>query len=156
MQFVFFRLTIAATLLPVAEGGPDAAVVIDVLRATTTIAWSLANGAEAIQAFADLRELEAAAAAWALGLHLAAAALHRAGVAAARRGHGGAFPVARGHQFGKGALEDDLAAEFSGSGAEVQDVVGGAHDVGVVFDDQDGVAEVAEFVEDADQARRVA
>jgi 2-phosphosulfolactate phosphatase len=39
-------------------------VVIDVLRATTTIAWSLQNGAEAIQAFADLGELEAVAAAW--------------------------------------------------------------------------------------------
>ncbi|MEB3167008.1 MAG: 2-phosphosulfolactate phosphatase, partial [Cyanobacteriota bacterium] len=51
-------------VLPVSEGGPDAAVVIDVLRATTTIAWSLQNGAEAIQAFADLGELEAAAAAW--------------------------------------------------------------------------------------------
>jgi 2-phosphosulfolactate phosphatase len=51
-------------VLPVAEGGPDAAVVIDVLRATTTIAWSLENGAEAIQAFADLTALEAAAAAW--------------------------------------------------------------------------------------------
>ncbi len=48
----------------VAEGGPDAAVVIDVLRATTTIAWSLKNGAEAIQAFADLTELNTAAAAW--------------------------------------------------------------------------------------------
>jgi 2-phosphosulfolactate phosphatase len=45
-------------------GGPDAAVVIDVLRATTTIAWSLQNGAEAIQAFADLGALETAAAAW--------------------------------------------------------------------------------------------
>jgi 2-phosphosulfolactate phosphatase len=51
-------------VLPVAEGGPDAAVVIDVLRATTTIAWALENGAEAIQAFADLGELDAAAAAW--------------------------------------------------------------------------------------------
>ncbi len=47
-----------------AEGGADAAVVIDVLRATTTIAWSLQNGAEAIEAFADLDSLEAAAAAW--------------------------------------------------------------------------------------------
>ena len=51
-------------VLPVAEGGPDAAVVIDVLRATTTIAWSLENGAEAIQAFADLAELDRMAAAW--------------------------------------------------------------------------------------------
>jgi len=49
---------------PPQDGGPDAAVVIDVLRATTTIAWSLQNGAEAIQAFADLGALEAAAAAW--------------------------------------------------------------------------------------------
>jgi 2-phosphosulfolactate phosphatase len=46
------------------QGGPDAAVVIDVLRATTTIAWSLQNGAEAIEAFADLAALEAAAEAW--------------------------------------------------------------------------------------------
>ena len=43
---------------------PDAAVVIDVLRATTTIAWSLHNGAEAVQAFANLDDLRAAAAAW--------------------------------------------------------------------------------------------
>ncbi|MCP9810125.1 2-phosphosulfolactate phosphatase family protein [Cyanobium sp. HWJ4-Hawea] len=51
---------------------PDAAVVIDVLRATTTIAWSLQNGAEAIQAFADLDELESAAAAWPADLCLRA------------------------------------------------------------------------------------
>ena len=43
---------------------PDAAVVIDVLRATTTIAWALHNGAEAVQAFADLDDLKAAAQAW--------------------------------------------------------------------------------------------
>lgn len=49
---------------PVEAGGPDAAVVIDVLRATTTIAWALHNGAEAVQAFADLEALKAAAAAW--------------------------------------------------------------------------------------------
>ena len=47
-----------------AEGGPDAAVVIDVLRATTTIAWALQNGAEAIQAFADLDRFDLAARAW--------------------------------------------------------------------------------------------
>jgi 2-phosphosulfolactate phosphatase len=45
-------------------GTPDAAVVIDVLRATTTIAWALHNGAEAVQAFADLESLKTAAAAW--------------------------------------------------------------------------------------------
>ena len=36
---------------------PDAAVVIDVLRATTTIARALHNGAEAVQTFADLDKL---------------------------------------------------------------------------------------------------
>ncbi|MEY2644581.1 MAG: hypothetical protein RLZZ611_1230 [Cyanobacteriota bacterium] len=65
MQISYFHTSEAVPAVhPVAEGGPDAAVVIDVLRATTTIAWSLQNGAEAIQAFADLNELERAAAAW--------------------------------------------------------------------------------------------
>ncbi|MFN5193214.1 MAG: 2-phosphosulfolactate phosphatase family protein [Cyanobacteriota bacterium] len=65
MKLSYFHTSEAVPpVLPPAEGGPDAAVVIDVLRATTTIAWSLANGAEAIEAFADLGELEAAAAAW--------------------------------------------------------------------------------------------
>ena len=65
MQISYFHTSEAVPpVRPVAEGGPDAAVVIDVLRATTTIAWALQNGAEAIQAFADLAELEAAAAAW--------------------------------------------------------------------------------------------
>ncbi len=65
VQISYFHTSEAVPAVrPAAEGGPDAAVVIDVLRATTTIAWSLSNGAEAIQAFADLGELEAAAAAW--------------------------------------------------------------------------------------------
>jgi 2-phosphosulfolactate phosphatase len=65
MQLSYFHTSESVPpVLATAEGGPDAAVVIDVLRATTTIAWSLQNGAEAIQAFADLGELEAAAAAW--------------------------------------------------------------------------------------------
>jgi 2-phosphosulfolactate phosphatase len=73
MQISYFHTSEAVpAVLPPAEGGPDAAVVIDVLRATTTIAWSLQNGAEAIQAFADLAELEAAAAAWPADLTLKA------------------------------------------------------------------------------------
>jgi 2-phosphosulfolactate phosphatase len=65
VQLSYFHTSEAVPpVLPVAEGGPDAAVVIDVLRATTTIAWALQNGAEAIQAFADLGELEAVAQAW--------------------------------------------------------------------------------------------
>lgn len=43
---------------------PDCAVVIDVLRATTTIATALAAGAEAVQAFSDLDELMAASERW--------------------------------------------------------------------------------------------
>lgn len=43
---------------------PDCAVVIDVLRATTTIATALNAGAEAVQAFRDLDELMAASDAW--------------------------------------------------------------------------------------------
>ena len=37
---------------------PETAVVIDVLRATTTIAWALHNGAEAIETFSDLEKLK--------------------------------------------------------------------------------------------------
>lgn len=47
-----------------ADCQPEAAVVIDVLRATTTIAWALHNGAEAVEAFADLQRLNATAEAW--------------------------------------------------------------------------------------------
>ena len=47
-----------------ADVQPEAAVVIDVLRATTTIACALSNGAEAVQAFADLETLHATASAW--------------------------------------------------------------------------------------------
>ncbi len=43
---------------------PDAAVVIDVLRATTTIAWALHHGAEAVQTFSDLDQLKQTAAQW--------------------------------------------------------------------------------------------
>ncbi len=65
MQISYFHSSeCVPAVKPVVEGGPDAAVVIDVLRATTTIAWSLQNGAEAIEAFASLPELEDAAAAW--------------------------------------------------------------------------------------------
>lgn len=46
------------------DGQPDCAVVIDVLRATTTIATALAAGAEAVQVFADLDELKQVSARW--------------------------------------------------------------------------------------------
>jgi len=43
---------------------PDAAVVIDVLRATTTIAFALHNGAESVQVFDDLDDLRQVAEKW--------------------------------------------------------------------------------------------
>jgi 2-phosphosulfolactate phosphatase len=46
------------------ENLPDCAVVIDVLRATTTIATALNAGAEAVQAFRQIEELMQASAAW--------------------------------------------------------------------------------------------
>ena len=65
MQISYFHTSeTVPPLSPPGEGGPDAAVVIDVLRATTTIAWALHNGAEAIQTVADLAALDAAARAW--------------------------------------------------------------------------------------------
>ncbi len=43
---------------------PDCAVVIDVLRATTTIATALGNGAEAVQAFSSMDELLQVSSTW--------------------------------------------------------------------------------------------
>ena len=48
----------------VPEISPDVAVVIDVLRATTTISWALKNGADSIQVFADLDLLKESAIKW--------------------------------------------------------------------------------------------
>jgi len=53
-----------------ASNKADAAVVIDVLRATTTIAWALQNGAEAVQTFSDLDELRSSAEQWPADLRL--------------------------------------------------------------------------------------
>ncbi len=43
---------------------PESAVVIDVLRASTTISCALHHGAEAVQTFADLDELKRVSALW--------------------------------------------------------------------------------------------
>ena len=48
----------------VPETDPDIAVVIDVLRATTTISWALKNGADSIQVFSDLDLLKQTAMQW--------------------------------------------------------------------------------------------
>jgi 2-phosphosulfolactate phosphatase len=43
---------------------PDCAIAIDVLRATTTMATALANGAEAVQVFSSIDQLMQASEAW--------------------------------------------------------------------------------------------
>lgn len=61
-------MTINLTYYHVASDVPDKnfdiAVVIDVLRATTTISWALVNGADSIQVFSDLDLLKAKANHW--------------------------------------------------------------------------------------------
>ena len=54
------------------------------------------------------------------------------------------------------ACGEQSAAELAGAGAEIEEVVGGADDVGVVLDDEDGVAEIAELFHDADELGGVA
>ena len=61
-----------------------------------------------------------------------------------------------GGDFGDRAGGEELATEFAGARAEVEQVVGGANDVGVVLDDEDGVAKVTQRVQDADQLGRIA
>ncbi len=64
--------------------------------------------------------------------------------------------VGVGFDFCQGAGGEELAAELASAGAEVEEIVGGAEDVGIMLDDDDGVAEVAEIFEDADEANGVA
>lgn len=59
-----------------------------------------------------------------------------------------------GDLFG-GAFGDDGAAVFAGFGADVDEVVGLGEDVGVVLDDDDGVAFVDEAVKEVDEAGHV-
>ena len=54
------------------------------------------------------------------------------------------------------AFGNDHAAVFAGAGADVDDPVGGADGLFVMLDDHDGVAEVAQAFEGADEARVVA
>ena len=49
----------------VPENNSEIAVVIDVLRATTTISWALTNGADSIEVFSDLDLLKEKAMTWA-------------------------------------------------------------------------------------------
>ncbi len=55
-----------------------------------------------------------------------------------------------------GPGRQNLAAKLARAGTEVEQVVCRAQDVGIVLDDQDGVAQVAQLVEDADETGGVA
>ena len=61
-------MTINLSYYHVASDVPDnkaqVAIVIDVLRATTTISWALTNGADSIEVFADLELLKEKANLW--------------------------------------------------------------------------------------------
>ena len=57
---------------------------------------------------------------------------------------------------GIGPCDDDVAAVRAGAGADVDQVVGGADAVLVVLDHDDGVADVAQALERADEPRVVA
>ena len=50
-----------------------------------------------------------------------------------------------------GAFGDEVAAEGAGARAEIEDVVGAADNIKVVFDDDEGVAAVGELVKDAEE-----
>jgi hypothetical protein len=52
----------------------------------------------------------------------------------------------------RGAAGDELAAFGSGFGADVDEVVGFGEDVGVMLDDDDGVAFIDEAMQDVDEA----
>jgi hypothetical protein len=54
--------------------------------------------------------------------------------------------VGIGLDLGENALGQQLAAQLAGAGAQVEQVVGGAQHVGVVLDDEDGVAQVAQLL----------
>ena len=61
---MIINLTYYHVAKDVPVNSPDIAVVIDVLRATTTISWALKNGADSIQVFADLNLLKESAIKW--------------------------------------------------------------------------------------------
>ena len=60
------------------------------------------------------------------------------------------------HDLVDRAVGDHLAAVLAGARAEIDDVIGRAHRLLVVLDDDDGVAEIAQLLERGEQARVVA
>ncbi len=58
--------------------------------------------------------------------------------------------------FLDGAGREKLAPVLARAGTEIHQIVSGAQDIGIVLDDQDGVAEIAQTLEDADELGGVA
>ena len=56
----------------------------------------------------------------------------------------------------RGPAKEQLAAVFAGAGPEIENVIGGQHGVGIVLDDEDRVAQIAQALQDFDQPMRVA
>ena len=88
-------------------------------------------------------------------------ASQRARLGALQHG-GGSAQVAAGERCGRGhdllrrALRDDVAAEAASAGAEIEHIIGMADGFFIVLDDQDGIAQVAEFFQSFNQAVVVA
>ena len=64
--------------------------------------------------------------------------------------------VAIGEQPFESALVDDVAAVLARARPQIQQVIGGAHHFRIVLHHHDGVAQLAQFLEDADQPPGVA
>ena len=60
------------------------------------------------------------------------------------------------NDLGVRACARDFATTLSGAGAEVENAVGGAHDVGIVLHHENRVPEVAQTMKDLDEPVRVA
>src|SRR2546427_9511459 len=57
--------------------------------------------------------------------------------------------------LGVGSGADNLAAIFPGPRSQIQNTVGGPHDIRIVLDNQDRVSQIAQVVQDLNQAMSV-
>ena len=55
-----------------------------------------------------------------------------------------------------GAGADNVSAIFPGARAEIENAIGGAHDVGIVLDNENRVSQVAQLMQDLDEPRGIA
>src|SRR5437868_10105761 len=58
--------------------------------------------------------------------------------------------------LGVGSGADNLAAIFSGAGSQIQNTVGCSHDIRIVFNYQNRVSQIAQVMQDLNQAMSVA